>query len=180
MGRNTSSKQQCSSKSRVTASLLLSFLAFTNSASAISEQATVLAIPPQSPFLPQTQHNAYLDFVCLTITLGCFKMLSEGRLSVTFFIMVPTKIPTFTSDLMYRLTRTYGFLTTKMDIISNQRTVSALVLIKLIFIVSLIGGSPRLNRTSLMPASTARPFHSQHHNGTWTNSLRRIRLTRKR
>ncbi|KAF7510554.1 hypothetical protein GJ744_006400 [Endocarpon pusillum] len=62
MGRNTPPKQHCSSKSRVTASLLLSFLAFTNSASAISRQATPSTTLLQLPLLPETQVSTYHDF----------------------------------------------------------------------------------------------------------------------
>jgi hypothetical protein len=64
MGIHKSSIQKCSSRSRVSASLLLSFLALTNSTAAISNQVTQSMIIPQLPLIPEIGAHTTHDFVC--------------------------------------------------------------------------------------------------------------------
>jgi hypothetical protein len=64
MGRPKASLQLCSSKSRVTASLLLSFLALTNRVSAASTPSSVSALVPETEIGPATGAVTYHDFVC--------------------------------------------------------------------------------------------------------------------
>lgn len=49
----------------VTVGLLVFFLAFTNSAAAVSSQAASPTFIPRLPYVPSTQADTYHDFVCL-------------------------------------------------------------------------------------------------------------------
>jgi hypothetical protein len=102
---------RCFSPSRVTANLLLSFLALSTPSQA-RDQAPInspIAIPPLVPGGEPSDQNSYHDFVrILGFLVICTKL--TARLFATYSTMEPTEIRVSTNASTSTQTRRYGLL----------------------------------------------------------------------